>query len=430
MPESVMTNGSQPNGKKNDVQIKQYYSSDTERPRRIVGFHEAERLAGPHMVQNIVTLEAMNPSLGRSILENGFGANTTSSGLGYREWALNTLAVLTAIGDCGDQLAIYLEAALKHGATEDEILSIFNHAASFVGNPRAVNSIRLCSAKLAASREFPDVRTTEKVIKLWDHETLVRDSGGTGVPIVLIHALSMDGRMFQKLVPRLATNGTRVVTYDLRGHGYARGAPLTQSLEHLVADLLSIFDTLNIPQADVVGASYGGAVAQYFTIAHSTRVRSICAMATSAEGHPLLASRASRAEAGEMPALRTEAIVRWFAPETIANNTWCVRYARTQVDRVRIEEWAAAWRAMAKLNCLHQIRDISCPILVLAGKNDLSSTPERMKPIHEEAQRAGRDSEYVELEHGTHMMAMEFPDDVSQILNAFRAKVDKKLGLK
>ncbi len=425
-------NGSKPNGEKNEngAHVNQYNSNDATRPGRIIGFHEAKTLADQHMVDNIVALEAMNPSLGRSVLENGFGGNTTSSSLGYRDWALTTMAVLTAIGDCGDQLAIYLEAALKHGATEDEVLSIFNHAASFVGNPRAVNSMRRCSAKLAASREFPSVHITEKVFRLGDHETLVRDSGGPGVPILLIHALSMDGRMFQKLVPRLANSGTRVLTYDMRGHGYARGAPLTQSLEHLVSDLLLLFDALEISRADVVGASFGGAVAQYFTIAHPSRVRSLCPMATSAQGHPELASRATRAEEGEMPTLRTEAIIRWFAPETIANNTWCVRYARTQVDRVRIEEWAAAWRAMAKLDCIHQIRDITCPILVLAGKNDLSATPERMKPIHEEAQKAGRDSEYVELEHGTHMMAMEFPDDVSKVLEAFRARVDKQSELK
>ncbi len=394
---------------------------EPERAKRIIGFHEATTLAGQHMVDNIERLERMNPALGRSILENGFGGITSSTGSGYRDWALQTLGVLTAIGDCADQLDVYLEAAFRHGATEDEVLGIINHAASFVGSPRAVNTMRRCRARIEASREFDTVPPKETVIHLADHDTLVLDTGGAGIPIVLIHALSMDSRMFQKLIPRLAKTA-RIIAYDLRGHGLARGAPLTQSLDHLVSDLHLLFDRLGIAQADVYGASFGGAVAQYFTLAHPTRVRSLCPMATSAQGHPILHSRATRAEDGEMPALLTEAIIRWFAPETIANNPWCVRYARLKVEHVRVEEWAAAWKAMAKLDCLHRIHEIECPILVLAGAKDLSSAPERMKPIFEHA----KDGEYVELPNGTHMMAMEMPEQVAEALLAFRQRVDAK----
>jgi len=89
----------------------------------------------------------------------------------------------------------------------------------------------------------------------------------------------MDGYMFNKIMPQLARSAA-LLLYDLRGHGRcARGAPLVQSLEHLVEDLILLLDTLGIPKVDIYGASYGGAVAQYFTIAHQTRVRSLCLMA-------------------------------------------------------------------------------------------------------------------------------------------------------
>ena len=126
-----------------------------------------------------------------------------------------------------------MEAALRHGATEQEILAVFSNAASFAGAPRAVNSVRRCYATFRAAREFPAVSMKERIIQLHDHETLVRDTGGIGVPVLLIHALSMDGRMFQELIPRIASGGMRVIAYDMRGHGYARGAPLTESLEYL-----------------------------------------------------------------------------------------------------------------------------------------------------------------------------------------------------
>ncbi|KAF9885363.1 hypothetical protein FE257_012980 [Aspergillus nanangensis] len=294
-------------------------SSPSDRQRVIMGHHTALQLAGPHMIDNLQRLEMMNPSLGRHVLENGFGGTTTTSSSGYRGWALATVSVLTAIGDCADQVDIYTEAALKHGATEDEILAVINHASSFVGAPRAVNTMRRTAARLQAARKHE--RPREKVVRLSDHDTLVREyvSSVPGPPIILIHALSMDSQMFQELAPRLTSVG-HVVTYDLRGHGYARGAPLTKSLDHLVEDLTLLVDTLGIEKADVYGASYGGAVAQYFTLARPERVRSLCAMATSSKGHPLLGSRATRAEEGHMEALRAEAIIRWFTPESVALN--------------------------------------------------------------------------------------------------------------
>lgn len=400
-------------------------SSIPPRAKSIVGCHVAMTLAGPHMVDNLERLEIMNPSLGRHILENGFGGTTLNSGMAYREWALLTMGVLTAMGDCADQLDVYTEAAQLHGATEAEIMAVINHASSFVGAPRAVNSMRRIRNRLQAARS--NSPPSEYIVRLNDHDTLVRDTKNSsnttsGPPIILLHALSMDGYMFNRIIPALSSDtGARVLTYDLRGHGFARGAPLTQSLEHLVADLSLLLDTLQIPIADIYGASYGGAVAQYFAIAHPQRVRSLGLMATSSTAHISLLSRATRAEEGEMKALRIEAIMRWFLPETIADNTWCVRYARHNVESVRVEEWAAAWKAMSRLDCLDLLAGLDVPILVLAGGKDLSSTPERMRPI---AERVGSRAKYVEIEGGTHMMVMEMAEAVAGNLIEFRKGVD------
>jgi 3-oxoadipate enol-lactonase len=371
------------------------------------------------MVDNLEALEATNPSLGRHVIEHGFGGMMSGACGSLREWALSTVSILTSIGDCTDQVQIYTEAALKHGATEEEVLAIINHASQFAGVPRSVNTQRRIHGLLQEAREFQPPR--ERIVSLGDHDTLVREYGSEiqGAPIVLIHALSMDGRMFGHVAPRLASQA-RVITYDLRGHGHSRGAPLTKSLSHLAEDLKLLLDALSIDKADVYGASYGGAVAQYFTLAHGDRTRSLCAMATAAQGHPVLASRATRAENGEMEELLTEALVRWFLPENIALNKWYVRYARSVVELVRVEEWAAAWRAMAALDCLSRIPEIDVPILVLAGTQDLSATPEHMIPIHEAAKK----STYVELNPGTHMMAMEQPEAVAAALLEFRRQVD------
>lgn len=68
--------------------------------------------------------------------------------MAYRDWALLTLGILTAIGDCADQLDIYIEAAQLRGTTDAERMMVINSASSFVGAPRAVNSMRRIKAYL------------------------------------------------------------------------------------------------------------------------------------------------------------------------------------------------------------------------------------------------------------------------------------------
>ncbi|MBF6309266.1 hypothetical protein IU462_30905, partial [Nocardia farcinica] len=63
--------------------------------------HEATTLAGPHLMEKVDELAAISPQLHRSLLD-GFGGPLAGRAIGYRDWALLTLAVLTALGDTDD----------------------------------------------------------------------------------------------------------------------------------------------------------------------------------------------------------------------------------------------------------------------------------------------------------------------------------------
>ncbi|RVX67222.1 hypothetical protein B0A52_08656 [Exophiala mesophila] len=392
------------------------------RPAELLGYHEARRFGGEHLENNCARVVEQNPGLGRGILE-GFGVSMANANISYREWALLSLSTLTTMGDTTDQLNVYVNAAARHGATREEVLDVFKHAREFVGAPRAVNAVRSTWPLLSSLwPETPHVYR-EGIVRLGDHETIVRDSQGSGMPIVLIHALSMDGRMWREVFPMLAASGARVISYDLRGHGYARAAPPTQSLQHLCSDLEGLLDKFGIDQADICGASYGGAVAQYFALDYPSRVRSLSVLATAGKAPAVLATRATRAEANGMDSLVAESIIRWFLPETIAEDTWCVRYARGCVRRARVEDWAAAWRAMAQLDCLDRLKELKVPVLVLSGRQDASSTTAMMRAIADAC--TGTDAQFEEVDPGTHMMVMEQPKPVGQKLVLFREKVNQ-----
>jgi len=393
--------------------------------RTFMGKHEAQSLAGPKMLKQLDALSEISPALGRLVLEAGFGDALGGVTVGYREWCLMTLAALMCMGDAAEQSQVYLEAATRNGATEHEIRDVLSLCYGYAGAPRAVTAARRIKDYLDQANEQFLPGSTEEQIQLADHTTMIWDSCGKGlaqegVPMVLIHALDMDHRFWREVFPALANKG-RTIAYDMRGHGRARGAPLTQSLEQLAGDLAHLLDRLEIPVADVYGASFGGAVVQQFALQSPARLRSMALIATGAKApKEELSARATDAEEHGMEAQVAKSVIRWFLPESIAQDLWMVRYARNCVRRSRVEEWAASWRAMAALDMTESAKKVEIPVLVLSGTKDLSATPDAMRATA----KIYKKSEFVSIDGGTHMLPMEQSEKASEALGAFRDRVE------
>jgi len=94
------------------------------------------------------------------------------------------------------------------------------------------------------------------------------ETSGSGEPVVLIHAFSVDRRMW---APQIAALEGRfqVIRYDLRGHGNS-AAPSAPYAPH--EDLRSVLDALGIARATLVGLSAGSTLAIDFAIAYPARV--------------------------------------------------------------------------------------------------------------------------------------------------------------
>src|SRR5438105_666095 len=94
---------------------------------------------------------------------------------------------------------------------------------------------------------------------------------GRGSPIVLIHGLADDHRLWRKLVPSLAIRH-RMLLYDLRGHGQTSLGDADGSLQQLGQDLLNLLDALELETAALTGYSLGGTVAMRLAIDHPGRL--------------------------------------------------------------------------------------------------------------------------------------------------------------
>lgn len=101
---------------------------------------------------------------------------------------------------------------------------------------------------------------------------------GEGPDVVMVHGITGNLAAWHlNIVPALADH-FRILTYDLRGHGYTDTPPSGYSPDDMARDLLDLIDALQISRPVIVGHSYGADIALYFAAAHPDRVREVIAI--------------------------------------------------------------------------------------------------------------------------------------------------------
>lgn len=106
--------------------------------------------------------------------------------------------------------------------------------------------------------------TTTRTLDLSAGPVVVRDTGGDGEPVLLVHGLLVDGRLWDAVVPQLAAAGLRVIVPDLPLGAHKTpmrpGAPLAPM--DVAALLGEIAAQMELKRVTLVGNDTGGAICQ------------------------------------------------------------------------------------------------------------------------------------------------------------------------
>jgi 3-oxoadipate enol-lactonase len=376
------------------------------------GLREYQALMGSPAEVALADVRLRSPLLYDSMIESAFAGPLSRPELGRAERELATVAILAGLGGAERQLATHVRAALRLGVAASELLALCEHVALYAGFPRALNAAAVVDEIVAGAGLARPPRMREVVLK--DHATAVAQSGEAGPPVVLIHALGLDWRMWEPVMPALA-QGRRVFAYDLRGHGSAAGSPAPFTMGDTAADLCGVLDALELDRAHVVGLSYGGGIAQTAAVQHPDRFASLALLATTDHPFETFEDRARSAEVDGMEAQVVPSLTRWFTPAALATDAWGVRYARERARRGHPADWAAAWRAFKGLDVQGRLTGFPAPTLVLVGDADASTTPGIMAAIAERIPGSG----YQVLPGTPHMQTLEQPGLVAAALDRF-----------
>jgi pimeloyl-ACP methyl ester carboxylesterase len=100
------------------------------------------------------------------------------------------------------------------------------------------------------------------------------DWGGEGVPLLLLHGLASNARIWDLTAP-LLTPHFRVVALDQRGHGQSDKPDGDYSFAEVTGDLAELLPALGLDRPVIVGHSWGGNVALQFAADHPGSVRAL-----------------------------------------------------------------------------------------------------------------------------------------------------------
>jgi poly(3-hydroxyalkanoate) depolymerase len=119
----------------------------------------------------------------------------------------------------------------------------------------------------------------ESLVPVLGQQIRVKVREGTGVPLVLCNGIGASLEVLDPLVEQLDSE-TTVIRFDVPGSGGSPDSPLPYGFPYLAAVLGHLLKKLGFDKVDVLGFSWGGALAQQFAFQNPRRCRRLILVST------------------------------------------------------------------------------------------------------------------------------------------------------
>ncbi len=244
---------------------------------------------------------------------------------------------------------------------------------------------------------------------------------GEGPPLLLVMGLGGNIEMWDPLERALNGRGIQTIAYDASGTGHSPTRLVPQGMPAIARQAARLLDALGHPSTDVLGVSYGGAVAQELALGNPHRVRRLVLASTSCglggvPGNPLAMWLLATPLRYYSPAFLRLTAGALYGP-TISGKEDLLR-AQINARRARppsLWGYASQLIAGAGWTSLPWLGRIAAPTLVLAGDRD-PIVPLRNARILARRIPTAR----LELVHGAgHLLLLDQAEHCAALIAAF-----------
>jgi pimeloyl-ACP methyl ester carboxylesterase len=201
---------------------------------------------------------------------------------------------------------------------------------------------------------------------------------GDGEPVVLIPGFAAGRWIWFKQIGDLA-RAFRVITFDPRGVSASDKPEGRQTISLLADDVAQLLQALGVESAHIVGASFGGFVAQEFALQFPAMTRRLVLCCTSfggpnhvAPAPETLLAMASTKGLNSEERMRANLLLA-FSPEYVrtrlaeVDEVVQLRAANDVPEHIYLSQWQAAMN----FNAESRLDQVACPTLVLSGDADV-----------------------------------------------------------
>ena len=102
---------------------------------------------------------------------------------------------------------------------------------------------------------------------------------GTGFPVIFIHGYGAKKEMWKPQVVDISKK-FQVITFDIRGTGKSDRANIPYTMKMLAEDVKGLMHFIGIEKVHLIGRSFGGMIAQNFTLQYPEKVEKLVLIAT------------------------------------------------------------------------------------------------------------------------------------------------------
>lgn len=250
-------------------------------------------------------------------------------------------------------------------------------------------------------------------------------AAGQGTPVVLLHGFPLSSGIWHEQQQRLS-DGYRVITPDLRGHGKSPAPAGVYEMELLARDVLALLDALNIDKAIILGHSMGGYVtlAAYKQAPDRFLALGLVDSQAGADTDEARQGRHKTAEkvAAEGSKIMAEAMLpKLFAPGLPADSPIIdqVRHMILSTPSAGIVGSLKGLAARPESGSL--LPKFQIPVLILTGDKDQIIPPEKAKTMAAVIPRATLKI----VENAGHMPMLEQPQATTTAIRDFLKTIEE-----
>ncbi|MEJ2899116.1 3-oxoadipate enol-lactonase [Acinetobacter sp. NS-4] len=209
-----------------------------------------------------------------------------------------------------------------------------------------------------------------------------------------------------------------VICYDTRGHGASSAPQGPYSLDQLGQDVINLLDHLKIEKAAFCGISMGGLTGQWLAINKPERFSHVIVCNTAAKIGQEQAwnERAALVRQQGLQPIASTAASRWFTEPFIQSNPTVVENLQNDLEAGSTEGYASCCEALAKADLREQLKEITVPVLVIAGAQDPVTTVADGQFMIDRI----KNSALFEI-NASHISNIECPDEFNQAVQQFIA---------